>query len=860
MSSLGSPNPFFIAGKKAYEVERSLRFNRDDTVYLERTPSSDGNKRTWTFSAWIKRGQLTSLQTFFSAGSNNPDVIVKFTPSDQFEISRYGGSYQTQVTSTQLFRDPSAWYHLVGAVDTTQATASNRVKMYVNGTQITDFAISSYPSQDYEYPEINDTGFSNKIGKHGSNSQNFDGYMTEINFIDGSQLTPSSFAETDAVTGEYKPKKFVGSYGTNGFYLNFSDNSGTTATTLGKDYSGNGNNFTPYNFVTGDAVKDSPTNNFCLLNINDNNLSESSPHFVYSEGNLKAAWSFTGTNFDRVFGSLFIESSDTNKYYWEATGTQNNEQMVWGVIATDTAMYRANNRNTGVSAEANVALLRWASYGSAPYLYGIDQGSATEGDLLSTSNGNAANNDIFSFVFDGGTGKFYVWFKGVELSGQNYSAGTSVFDTVSTTKTYALMNYQGDGGGSTKSGSFTLNFGQDSSFAGAKTAQGNTDANGKGDFYYAVPTGAKALCTANLPNPTIKLSDDHFNTVLYTGNNNTSQNITGVGFQPDLVWVKNRDNVERHHLVDAVRGDNKVLFSNEQDSERTGSHDAGHTQLNLASDGFNLVSNGSNNELNFGTRTYVAWNWNAGGSTASNGDGSISSSVRANTSAGFSIAGWTGTNGNGTVGHGLGVAPKVIIVRRRDSASDWAVYHGEIGNTKRLVLNSTAAESGASANWWNNTSPTSTTFSVGSDAGSNGSTDDYIAYCFSEVAGYSKFGSYTGNQNADGTFVYLGFTPAWIMIKNADNASNRQWCIIDATRTTINKSASAEVLFANDSQSESVANNNYGQFASKPAVDILSNGFKVREGETTAYTQTNRSNSHIYLAFAESPFKYARAR
>ena len=292
------------------------------------------------------------------------------------------------------------------------------------------------------------------------------------------------------------PKRYEGTYG-DGFYLDFSDNSSTAA--LGIDRSPNGNDFTLNNFATTDSVTDTPTNNFCILNINDNNLSESSPHFVYSEGNLKVAWSFTGTNFDRVFGTLFIEPHDTNKYYWEATGTQNNEQMVWGVIATDSAMYRQDNRNTGVSKEANVALLRWASYTSAPYLLNIDNSSATEGDALSTSNGNAANNDIFSFVYDAGAGKFYVFFKGVELSGQNYSAGTSLFDTVDTTKTYAVMTYQGDGGGSTKSGNLTMNFGQDSSFAGTKTAQGNKDAKGIGDFYYSVPSGAVTLCSKNLP-------------------------------------------------------------------------------------------------------------------------------------------------------------------------------------------------------------------------------------------------------------------------------------------------------------------------------------------------------------------------
>jgi len=836
-----------------YEVERSLRFNRADTTYVERTPSSNGNKRTWTFSAWIKRGQLTSLQTFFSAGTNNPDVIVKFTPSDQFEISRYGGSYQTQVTSTQLFRDPSAWYHIVGAVDTTQATASNRVKMYVNGTQITDFAISSYPSQDYEYPEINDTGFSNKIGKHGSSSQNFDGYMTEINFIDGSQLDSSSFAETDAVTGEYKPKKYTGGYGTNGFYLNFSDNSGTTATTLGKDYSGNGNNFTPYNFVTGDAVKDSPTNNFCIMNIHDNNLSEASPHFVYSEGNLKAAWSFTGTNFDRVHGSLFIEPHDTNKYYWEMIYEQNNESMMFGVCATDTTAYEADQRNTNPadSSESNIAYLRYQPYQNAPYILKTDASSSYHGSYLSVQGGaNVVDGDVLGFVFDRSTGKLYVFHNGNELTDQDYSNNTSVFDAVATDKTYAISLIEGDGGGSTKLGYFIANFGQDSTFAGNKTAQGNTDANGLGDFYHSVPTGAKALCSSNLPDPTIKKPNLHFNTLLYTGNDSSDRDITGVGFQPDFLWIKNRSQADWHMLQDAVRGANKVLHSNSTGVESTDNVN-GHVNSFLA-DGFN-VDAGAQGNVNENGENYVAWNWNAGGSTVTNNDGSVASQVRANTSAGFSIVTYTGDNASATVGHGLGVAPKVVMVKRRNGTGDWIIGHDGLASNafanNKFLKFSTNSTFTNSLVW--GSQPTSTVVQIVTGSGAtnlNGSSDTYVMYCFSEVAGYSKFGKYTGNGNADGTFVFTGFRPALIISKKSSGSDS--WQLWDNKRDPDN--LMHHRLFGNENSTESTSVN-----SASSQLDFYSNGFKWRGSSNDT---NGNGDTYIYLAFAESPFKYARAR
>ena len=276
MSSLGSPSPFFLAGKKAYAVDRSLRFIDDDSAYLNRTPSSSSNRKTFTISWWFKRGNQGTIQAFFGAYDNstsgNDSYYFSCIISDQG--INLGAWNQNWLATNRLFRDPSAWYHCVVAYDTTQSTADNRVRMYINGVEETSFAQRNNPSQNFDLG-WNFSSQMQTIGRvnylTGSGPYPFDGYIAEFNSIDGLQLTPSSFGETDSITGQWIPKKYTGSYGTNGFYLKFADNSGTTATTLGKDSSGNGNNFTPNNFVTGDVVKDTPTNNFCTLNPIGNN-------------------------------------------------------------------------------------------------------------------------------------------------------------------------------------------------------------------------------------------------------------------------------------------------------------------------------------------------------------------------------------------------------------------------------------------------------------------------------------------------------------------------------------------------------------------------------------------------------------
>ena len=333
----------------------------------------------------------------------------------------------------------------------------------------------------------------------------------------------------------------------------------------------------------------------------------------------------------------------------------------------------------------------------------------------------------------------------------------------------------------------------------------------------------------------INRSTDYFNTKLYQGNGST-QSITGVGFQPDWVWLKQRANDvsnRNHMLFDSVRGTQKALSSN-----TTGAEDPSTSYLtSYDSDGFTV---GASSILNRNTTTYASWNWKANGAGSTNYDGSITSTVSANTTAGFSIVSYTGTGANATVGHGLGVAPSMYIVKNRDDNDSWGVYHKSLGATKYLRLQGNDAGATSSV-WWNDTEPTSSVFSVGTAVATNSSTENLIAYCFAEKKGYSKFGSYTGNGNDDGTFVYTGFKPAWIIIKESSHSGNA-WHIRDIKRSPIN--VVDDSLYANANNTETTNN-------SALTTDFLSNGFKLRNTDTN---NNASGRTYIYMAFAENPF------
>ena len=349
-----------------------------------------------------------------------------------------------------------------------------------------------------------------------------------------------------------------------------------------------------------------------------------------------------------------------------------------------------------------------------------------------------------------------------------------------------------------------------------------------------------------MPYSNIDKPSSYFNTKLYTGNGTVESNtqaITGVGFSPDLVWIKMRSGTDGNILEDSVRGVGRYLISNS-----TGSEGGGGTGLldSFDSDGFTVNCDEGGNVFNTSTNgngsTYASWSWRGSDSSAvSNTSGTISSTVSANTTSGFSIVSYTGTGANATVGHGLGVAPKMIIVKRRDSTANWFVYHASIGNNGYLMLNSTDAKDQPNSTVWNNTSPTSSLFSLGTSSGINASGGTYIAYCFAEVKGFNKFGSYIGNGSANGTFVYTGFKPAFILIKRDVSATN--WLMYDNKRDSFN--VMYKLFQPNTNSAEATAD------PTVTNIDFLSNGFKL----PTTWSGINGSGStYYYMCFAESPF------
>ena len=782
-----------IPSTGGYQIERSLRFNSADSAYLNRTPASAGNRKTWTWSGWFKTVAQGGNYTIISTGSSGNYTQVLLTGSQLSATAQTSSSYTLIQNSSALFRDPSAWYHFVWAVDTTQATAANRSKMYINGTQIAIDGSPTYPSQNADL-WVN-AAAAHFMGQSFASSNYFSGYLTEINFIDGQALTPSDFGETDAQTGVWKPKAYSGTYGTNGFYLKFADNSGTTSTTLGKDSSGNGNNWTPNNFsVTAgsgnDSMVDSPTSygtdtgvggevrgNYCTWN-----PLRYATSVTYANGNLEA----TFTNNVPTASTIAIPS--TGKWYFEASPSaitffDDLIQTAIGLIPQSTGTQDANQ--TGLTYAGN--------------------GKKVNAGTASTYGASYAANDIIGVAvdMDAATLTFY----------KNGSSQGTAFTSISTTTTWFASACQRN------SGTWTLNAGQR-------------------PFAYTAPSGFKALCTTNLPTPTIGATsttqaNDYFNVVTYTGNG-TSLSVTGVGFQPDLIWIKDRSNARAHVLQNAIAGFSQYLQSNATDAETTAS--SGVTAV--GSDGFTV---GTQLAWNSNTETYVAWNWNAGGSNATNTSGTITSTVRANTTSGFSIVTYTGTGSNATVGHGLGVAPSMIILKGRTNADQWFIWHNTFTSSQYIYFNTTAIVSGA--NPWNSTLPTSTLFSLGTDAGVNGNGTTYVAYCFAPVAGYSAFGSYTGNGSSDGPFVYTGFRPRYVLIKRTDTTNN--WFVSDSSIAPYNLVENG--LYPNLSNAEGAIN----------ALDFLSNGFKPRAN----YAGANASGgTYIYAAFAESPFKYSLAR
>ena len=920
-------------GGGGYEIERSVRFNAPDSSFLSRTPSSAGSLTTSTFSCWAKRTAIDEHQALIAAGDDTShyfhfefraDNVLKLTTGE-------GATNQNLVQTVAVFRDPSAWYHVVLQLDFTNATQADRVKIYVNGVR--QDLTGTIAAQNYTGTRFNQA-FVHNIGRARSSVNHFNGYLADVHFIDGQALAATDFGETDD-NGVWQPKEFAGTYGTNGFHLDFKDNSSNAA--LGTDTSGNSNTWTVNNLSVAagsgnDSLVDSPTNgtqtdtglgsevvgNYATLNP----LNKKSG-LTLSNGNLQLAQ--TGTSEQLPAHSTIQVTS--GKWYFECERAAATTFIV--------GLQNPNIINNYSGAVYNLV-------DGNTILTNEDGGGATSQGSVATS-GTGVNVGI-AIDKDNESIKFY-----------RENTLLKTLTTQSWMTSLAIAIYS--------SGSGSVNY-------------------GARPFKYTAPSGYKSLNTANLPTPTIADGSQYFEPVLWDGNS-SSRAITmaNSSMSPDFVWIKSRSDAYWHYVYDVVRGATKEIYTNSTNAEATDS--GGLTSFD--SNGFSL---GSNIATNGSGKTFVGWAWDAGdsnttiaagglnsslynqsqtwssgitttlvsGNPAANGfDGSsstnaavdasdtvmninfsnitvnstieirgepgyitpncsvtvggttttaggdpntgvaglsgtttktfnnvsgtltnvkigkinsgrtrlsqllvdgkilvdsnlsittpsIASTVRANPSAGFSIVSWsvgTAVN-NSTIGHGLGAAPSMIICKTRNASNqNWIVYHKDLGTGDYLALESTQGSDTRFSTIWGTSAPNSTVFGVGTTGFSNNSSNNnYISYCFAPVAGYSAALSWTGNGTDNGSFIYTGFRPSFIIMKDTNSTNN--WQLLDATRDPYNVTVAR--LFPNQSNAESSSVSNF---------DFLSNGLKARNQYTTSQSGIN----YIGFAFAENPFQ-----
>ena len=1002
-------------------IKQSLRFDAADTAYLKRTPSSAGNRRTFTFSAWVKMTGASSTNGALlacSTGTNDASTTYVAIYNGAFQWQGYNTNYRK---SNRLLRDVGAWYHLVYAIDTTQSTADNRIRMYINGVEETSWHTKNNPSQNYEFI-INSTN-EHQLGEEGNQTGGinpWDGYMAEVHFIDGTQLTPSSFGETDAITGQWVPKKVTGlTYGTNGYYLPFTKNErystyfdgstssaiqiadhadfavgsgsftyecwfyedgnpgsyrelfgqadssssqasigislqinsahkpvsmlfyndgaanahivmtsstaytlekwnhlafvrngtslvlylngtsvatatssesanngvdckfaigrlgedpdnafkgwisdfrfvkgtavytgnftpptapltavtntkllccqGATATTENSgtsktlilnaantytqqmspfdydwydDQSGQDNHFQASNINFNDIMLDTPNNNFPVFNFLDNGNNS-----TLSRSNLKATFS----GWSDTFGTFQVPF--TGKWYWELAATTNGN-LYYGLWTT-------NYTDTDAGQD----------YGTGKQVLGT--GGITGGSSGAYFGSAVSNGDIIGMAVDCDNGKIWWSKNGTWGSSGNPATGANQALTFTATDVYKIIVAGASGNVS------DINFGQNGTFTGTKTAQGNADGGGVGNFYYAPPSGFKALCTKNLPNPSIKKSSDHFNAVVYTGTGST-RSVTGVGHKPGMLWIKAYSTTDDHRVQDEVRGSTKQLDINNTDAEYT----AADGITSFDSDGFTIGAD-SSNQFNVSGTSSVAFSWKGAGSGSANNSGDINATVSANPTAGFSIIKWTadGSNNN-TVAHGLGIKPSVVWYKKiADGGHSWYVLTDAYDGSQDYLRLSNADFISVSAGgygWQTSSTISNWTWNSG---------HEMMAYAFAEIEGFSQFGAYNSNAVVNGPFIHTGFTPKFFMARHINNPTSEWWYQYDTARDDANPIPA--MLFPNANSAQYTSGSN--------VIDIVSNGIKLRANNGTINGYTS-ANNYFYMAFAESPFKYANAR
>jgi len=751
---------FFTSPSGGYEIEQSIRFNDDDSAHLSKTFGSAGNRKTWTLSWWVKRANLGMRTQMFAVpyALGVGQFIIEFgngdgdDPADD-KIIFNNEAPPAAALNWELewaFRDPAAWYHFVAVLDTTQSTANDRFKVYVNGAEATEgWDRNSTPDQNTDYTWNN--ALEHKIGgRHHSSVGYFDGYLTEIHFIDSAAKEASDFGQYND-HGVWIPKKYSGAYGSQGFHITGADSSD-----LGADVAGS-NNFSSSGLAAADQMPDTPTLNHWTLNPLDSGGTLANGNLQNKGGSSTNTHAFAFPKTGKWY--VEIDCIDIN------TGTSG--AHFFGVCDASVAYSASFSDHAATSA-------------------GQQRGGQLKKDNSNTSSGTAVNDgDVIALAFDADN-------LTLDLYVNNSASGSQI--TGLTNVQYKLWIQ--DGGAVTN-----MQF----KFAEAS-------------FEYTPPTGFKALSTANLPDPAIVDPSAHFQTTLYTGNGST-QSITNTGnsnLQPDLVWIKNRSATDSHVLTDSVRGATKIISSDATTAESTDAD----TVTAFASDGFAL---GADDKVNTSSENYVAWQW------------------KESATAGFDIVTDTGTGSAHTISHSLGVTPELIMRKDRTATADpgWVVWHKDLGGANYYLNLHDSGARDTSVNYWNNTLPTSSVFSVGASNGTNQNTKTFVTYLFASVPGFSSIGTYEGNGNADGSFIYTGFSPAFLLVKNIDAAES--WNLRDNKRDPFN--VTKEILVPNTNAAEATSGG--GQYA-----DLLSNGFKLRGTDPGV----NSSATFIYMAFAENPF------
>ena len=788
------------------DIQRSVRCGNGGN--FTRTPSVTGNQKVWTWSAWIKKWYANggTHYLFTSEGSNDGIAGLYFSGDNLHTYFDTSGANPYGAVNSRKYRDSNSWMHIVWQVDALNTTQ----RIWVNG--VAESLSSSLNPPNYAY-SMNQSGKLQGLGMSAFGGSHTNGlYFAEVHHSDGYKYDPSYYGYTDSQTGIWRPKKVTDiSYGVNGFYLDFSDNSATTPAALGKDRSGNANDWTPNgmslaNNSANDSLFDTPTNNFCTFDA----LSARVTTFMEpNEGGLN----FSLAAHTDVMSSFLIP--DSGKWYAEFVFTT--------VASGAVGVTNLNRKQTS---------------GAANALNGINMlsGEIRVNDSTVQSGLTAIGaNDVIGIKVDRDAGT-------VQFTNDGVNVGTPVLISSMNAPFDLMFNaYRNSSGGSTPSG--YVNFGQRT-------------------FSY-LPSGFRSLCGRNMTTPTgssIADPKEHFNTLLYAGNGAASgHQITGLEFQPDFVWIKNRSSTYDHMFYDSIRGVGKYIESNTDDLEATGTHMDG-----FLSNGFSVGNGSSSNRTNYNGHNYVGWCWKAGGSSdafnidgvgyataaAAGLDGGTKNPTGAsvNTKAGFSIISYVASNGtNDTIYHGLKQAPEMIITKDRDNARGWGVYYTSNGtNTNWARLDSSNAQGtndsgetlgGVSGSYLylheDYFQPAHSSYANGGDDGS----DNLIAYMWHSVPGYSKIGVYTGNNNSNGPYIPLGFRPAWIMIKRTDSSSGAHWLILDDKRNPTN--VVTRNLYAN-------TNNDDG---TTDRCDFLANGFKLRQNGNTV----NVSGTYIYMAFAEQP-------